>query len=232
MKKLFIVTFLCILLPAFIFLVVGCMKVPDLNKEFGPEFTAEQVNQKMLETQYEATSKTVNQIKVGEFSYYVKTNQIENLFPVVFKQEADTITAKNATSNRIKYTITHQVTELQDSGQLKPLPATQSTVCLELVPNGCDGVSSLSITDPSFGVHSDKLSDLSWKTLVKRAQENPIRWTFHNLKKSYSNFPVPELVMLRTDCGKRDLKNKKCEDPLETIEISFDQVDWTSETHH
>jgi len=263
--KFILMTALGILLPIFIILMTGCMKTPEINKDFGAQNTIEQVSNALENAEWEAKKDTINRIKLGEFAYTVKTNQVENLFPFVFMQTANTVTSRDSNTNRVKYMVTHQETKLDEGGQLKPNPPTQETVCIEYKPDGCSEtmsflqglqklfgkIKNLAKIFDIFSVHfmtssvaltteeltsqyglSEKMpADLNWKNISARSEEAPTTWTFHNLQVTRSSFPTPELVLLRSDCGKRDLKNKKCEDPLETIEVSYDQVDWTTEKY-
>jgi hypothetical protein len=229
MRRIVFLSIVFTIIPAVLVFLVGCMKPPALNKDFGPEVPVDVVNEALLSAEFEATDSTINNIKVGEFYYSEKTSQIENMFPVVFKQTGETVVAKDDQPNRILFTITRDIRELDElTGNMKP-SQSQRTACLAKVEDGC--LAALSLPPPTYGTHSGALADLSWRAITSRSEESGIHWTYHNLKKVYSSFPVPALVTMRADCGKRDLSQKRCEDPLATVEVSFDQVDWTTEQY-
>ncbi len=237
-----------------LFFTAGCMKTPEMNKDFGPQFTSDQLNQSLSDAQYESTTDSILNIKKGEFAYFEKTNQIETLFPMVIRQRADTVTdlVTPADNSKTVYTITHQLRELDSStGDMKP-SQSQSTACLEKIAGACgtaDTIATMSLPDltktlqtlktltpnlpPNFGAFAGHFNDLSWKSIVKQAQQatsgtSGITWTYHNLVKTYSTAPTPSLVSMRSDCGGR--KNP-CATPMKTIQVTFDEVDWTSEQY-
>jgi hypothetical protein len=228
-KRIVFLTVFFTLAPAILFLLTGCMKPPAINKNFGPEASREAVNDALLTAEFEATGLTIDVIKKGEFYYSEKTSQVENLFPVIFKQTAETVVDRQESPERILFTITRDIRELDDiTGEMKP-SNSQRTACLAKIEDGC--LATLAMPPPTYGTHSDALADLSWRSITARSDEDGIRWTYHNLKKVYSSLPTPSLVMMRPDCGKRDLSHKRCQDPMDTIEVTFDQVDWTSEAY-
>ena len=241
-------------------LLAACMKTPELNKDFGPEVTADQLNQTLLAAQTAATSTSVNNIKLGEFAYYEKTSQIENLYPTTIKQRAETVTkavattvtdpaSHNTTVTKIDYTITEQLVELDPAtGNMKP-STSQGTACLEKVAGACSVAASASFSVPdvmsglqtvkalassppvTFGANSGHLNDLSWKSFVKQTSTpdpSGIKWTYHNLVKTEGTATTPPLVSMRTNCGGR---TKPCANPMHTFQVSFDEVDWTSESY-
>ncbi len=207
---------------------ISCMKSPEINKDFGPEVTKDQLLKEFRMTVYQATENSVKKIKNGEFVYFEKTSQIESTAPIVIKQKTDTITdiSEPPGKNKIIYTISHQVVELDfSSGNTKSFKF-QSITCLEKIRGSCDmeetGLNAL-----------NKIS--RWSLLKKteapvlslNSSEQKSRSTYHNLKVVNSLFPRPSLASMRSDCGS---PKNSCSTPLKALQVSFDEVDWSSES--
>ncbi len=224
----------------------GCMKTPDINKDFGTEFSVSQLSTMLSQAQSEATQHSVNNIKQGEFAYFEKTNQIENLSPMIIRQRADTVTSRIEDNKKILYTITHQLRELDSTGNMKP-SQSQSNACLEKVHGSCDnGISMMDITlaaikdaplPPDLGAYSNHLGDLSWQSFQKRAQANAptdVKWTYYNLVKSVITVVTPYPVYNR--CLSQPAPTPPqppivCNPTMKVIQVSFDEVDWTTEKY-
>lgn len=81
---------------------------------------------------------------------------------------------------------------------------------------------------PTFGAFSAKIGDLSLRAIMTQTQSTDIHWTFHNLAVTDTKIPLPSMVNVRPDCGGR---TGPCGAPLNAKEITWDQVDWTSEQY-
>lgn len=249
MKKLAIKTTLCILVPVIIFLIVGCMQPPEINKDFGPQVSAVEVNQALTLARVASTNNTINNILKGEFVYYEKSNQIENIFPMIIQQKADTVSDRAEQTQKIVYTITRQLVEFDAATGAKKDSKTQETACLEKVTGGCSAPATASISSlldisisaipttsieilanppPELAKFNEKMKDLSLSAIVKQMASAPAtQYSYHNLSKKESTMPTPALVSLRPNCGGRGAT--LCNTPMKTYEVSFDEVDWISE---
>jgi hypothetical protein len=252
MKKMALKTTLCILIPLILFLLVGCMKTPEINKDFGPEITPVVINQALTDAKTASTSTTINNILKGEFVYIEKSNQIENLFPMVIQQKGDTVSDRQDQTDKIIYTITRELKEIDVSTGTSKDSKTQETACLEKVAGACGpasaaaapSTSNTTVSIPSsINIHSlytnpppelmkfnERMKDLSLSAIVKQMATDPTQqFTYHNLKTRESTMPTPGLVSLRPNCGGRG--QDKCGSPMKTYEVTFDEVDWLSEQY-
>jgi len=226
----------------------ACMKTPEINKDFGPEVPAESLKDALNQAQIESTYLSVQNIKQGEFAYTEKTSQIENLYPIVFRQRGDTVSKKVEDEKKIMYTITRELRELDSAGHMQGSHSS-SDACLAKTHGGCDQkdlvgstapdvpsvlnpITMFSVRDnpsppPDFGIAAGHLQDLSWRAITTHSGDS-IHWTYHKLRKIYSSINTPSLVQMRPDCGGR--KNP-CSSPMQTVEVRFDEVDWTTEKY-
>ena len=225
-------------------MLFGCMQPPEINKDFGPEYSGAQLNELLSSTQAEVTGTSSANTKKGEFVYREVSSQIEDLHPVIFRQRWDTVVDRQEDSQTIKLRINRQMRELDgNSGVMKP-SQDQANACISKVSGACNSSQFMTLPDllgqwlrrdstpdPGFGIASGRFSDLSWKALADSAASDSgsgTRWTFHKLKKTYSSQTPPPLVALRPDCGGRI---NPCSNPMKTIEVTFDEVDWSSEKY-
>ena len=81
---------------------------------------------------------------------------------------------------------------------------------------------------PTFGSFAMKIPDLSVRKIMAKAADTEIRWTFHNLQVNNTKVPLPSMVNLRSDCGRQ---KGPCGVPLNATNVTWDQVDWTSEQY-
>jgi hypothetical protein len=81
---------------------------------------------------------------------------------------------------------------------------------------------------PTFGAQAANIGDLSVRAIMAQTQSTSIHWTFHNLAVTQTSVPLPSMVNIRSDCGGRQ---GDCGAPLAATQITWDQVDWTSESY-
>ena len=79
---------------------------------------------------------------------------------------------------------------------------------------------------PTFGAFSSKIRNLSVQEIRAQSAQDQVRWTYHNLTVTPTKVALPSMVNLRSDCGKQ---KSHCGVPLNGTEVTWDQVDWTSE---
>lgn len=256
MKRLAVKTTLCLLIPVVLFLIVGCMKNPEINKEFGPKVSGVEINQALTLAKYASTVNSIDNIKQGEFAYYEKSTQIENIYPMIILQKADTVSKRDPQPTKIVYTITRELREIDPSSGTSKNSKTQENACQEVTAGGCDAATqaigassatsglntpptSLSIQaanamlanpPPEFIKFNERMKDLSLRGLVNQMSTSPVeQFTYHNLQKKESTLVTPALVAKRDNCGGRGAD--KCNTPMKTYEVSFDEVDWLSEKY-
>ncbi|GIL16762.1 MAG: hypothetical protein BroJett040_05130 [Oligoflexia bacterium] len=217
MKKTILFTLLVIITPALIFLLTGCMKSPEINKEFGPEVSPEELRKTIQSIE----TKPVTSIKQGEFVYLERVSRVENQLPVVVRQQAETVTQKIENATNYIFTIDRQLAEY-DGVSMKP-SRSEYMACLAKVDGGCTAMSSLSLPS-DLGVHSGPTADLSWRKVTTYAETTGKKTSYHNLKKVEKIIPVPTLAARRTDCG--GLTADQCKSGIHATELSFDLVEW------
>jgi hypothetical protein len=123
MKKVIWLSLVYMVVPALVFLLVGCMKDPGPNESFGTEVQATDLDNTLSAAQVQSTIVTMPTIQTGEYSYVERTNQVETLFPVTVEIHADTVSTVADDSAKTVYTINRNMFTLDDTtGNMNALP--------------------------------------------------------------------------------------------------------------
>lgn len=194
-------------------LLTSCLKPPELEQDFGVEFSYDDVSKALNQTPY-VSPHTVEQ---NEFVYYERWQQIETLKPELALQRAHTVTKKEDQGDYYLLTI---ITEIREpvNGQMKPsITENQArldkpTTLFQLASMFSKIQTPLSIPIVTFGEK------------IKPKQETTPKVTFHNLKTQSIKWAIPTLIKERPDCG--GLTASICQQGLNAVEISFDRVQW------
>jgi hypothetical protein len=216
MKNLTAQMALAILIPLFLFTVIGCMKKPDHTPNYGPEVTIDEIQKVALDSIPPDPSK----IKLGQYISIDVTQVIDTQAPVTLSQKLDSVTKYDAVKDPLYVLMTFQVkmNELSNTGQW--LTSVQEyDMALEKDRNIPLGLSAQG-RNPSA-----QMGSYSLKALKKAEASSPVRVTYHNLKREEGFIPVPPLVKSRPDCG--GVQN--CERGLRYLRLSFDKVIWEND---
>lgn len=223
------------LTPLFVFLVVGCMKDPELKPDFGPEVTnqdyANAISQVELPDPYT--------IKKGEFAYFTQETYLEGRPFNLDKRWAYTVTNKEDDVANNQWVFTYSRETREYAGGQEKISIDESTARLEkqaplvdstnlsplsqLTINTFDNLVSINSQDAKNSFAISEVSPLTSLSKIQ-ASANEKKISFHNLRVQKGFFPTPEFVQQRANCGGKD--PAKCKDPLKVHLLSYDMVDW------
>lgn len=220
---------------AIIFLSVGCMKKPDHTPNYGPETAQSDI--------YSSLSNLVKpdifSIQQNNFTYVEDTLSISTGGPEVTNQEGITITARYEDDSVFLVEGIRQYVKLTQSGYTsskkaftvganKTEVASSSTSVspLSVIPYVTETLLSQTISNTNNPLKSlvSQLKPMSLNSTLKTS-ESPTKITFHNLKETDVQIPVPFLVRNRPNCGGLSDCNF-----IQAKKLEFDQVRWTSAT--
>jgi hypothetical protein len=201
-------------------LATACMKKPESKPNYGLETTPDAINQAFAELTSDPSL-----INKGEFVYAETTIQIATLPPKLSMQLGETVTNKTASPSGWTLTIVQEQV-LQDGD----IPVTSKTERRACVPKDKTGECIVTYNQKTINPLSKKpalkVKDfLSAMASQKPAQSQKQRVTYHNLIKESVQFPLPNLVRLRSNCGGL----AKCQN-LRATSVSVDKVIWENET--
>ncbi len=213
MKILMLLTIAAIAIPAFFFSLLGCMKTPEHKADYGQENLISEVNDALNALgQPDPIA-----IKKGEFSYSVYAQSVDTGLPQVIMQTAKTVTDRSEDADNIYLTVVDETNELKD-GVFKP-SHEESHLVASKKP------SSTAI----LALPTDTLIKVmaGWVTSFEAGKP---RVSYHRLTQEKTEFPVPDLVQARADCGGLKTDAGLCSKYIPAVKVSFDKITWQSET--
>lgn len=211
---------------------LSCMKQPKLQADFGPEVSDQNFSQALEQVEI-PNPYTIRQ---NEYSYATRETWVEGRPYLVNQRWAFTVTSM--TEDAVDYIISfvHEVREYSNGEEKvsskkedRRLRKQQSnTASIETVAPTSQSPSEQSLkaalADKANGPTSTNMSPFHVFTHGVKVMEALPRVTRHNLKFEIGNYPIPEFVKQRSNCG--GLTAEKCKDSLKAFYISFDQVNW------
>jgi len=210
-------------------LATSCMKKPDTTPDYGPEVQFEDIQKAAnFDMPIEPELMKKNQY-VSLDTYRV----IDTRSPITLQQRTDQITDLIENAGSLRWTFFVTLRELQQAGDWKKSEQTWGPLCYEKVldSGACNTTSSMSTNSVAAsnvalsGYRPMQAYSLGGMRTMDEASTNKI--TYHNLKREDGFLPVPQAVSNRPSCG--GVKN--CAQGLRFVRISFDVVEWDSETH-
>ena len=231
MKKIIIITLLATLIPALLFALMGCMKAPPVNMNFGPEASPDEINL----AKNSAMAVSVLDMKINESSSYDVTVKFESLSSVTTYQVAEKVTDKKDMGNYIHYVIARKNNKWEngkwvpwtdeysidaDKPAAKPIPNPTPPP----VPAGSLNFDFLASNSyPRNTIYPEGLSnDFIAQNLKAMDTSAPTKITYHNLHKAAVDIPFPLYTMSKPDCG--GVPADKCGLPLKGWAISYDKI--------
>lgn len=210
-------TLLVIALPLTLVFLAGCLKMPEAKVDFGSEFSLKSVEAALGQMK---TTSPLN-IQKGEFVYTETSLRIENQPSEVTRQEAMTVVDRKDSDSEIFLAVVRNLVE-GSQGNSKP-SKTEIQVVVPKNPKRTIAAATLGLaqTDSAFKpfsfIHALQSPSFSMKASQRRV-------SFHNLKTSNIQIPVPLLVQIRENCG--GLGPVRCSEGLSAVRVSLDQVVW------
>ena len=214
MRRMIFVTIFVVLLPAVLFLLTGCLKLPEPSQDFGPSATGDELNSALGKLEGASSS----QIRKGDFIYVETSIRLESLMPQVVRQESLTVVDRVEAAESVKLNILKRLVEII-SGENKT-SVTEYEVVLKkaAVPTPADSVlAQVSPFQKLDGFPAFVRSGVRTLASSKRV-------TFHNLKVEPLKVAVPLLVQMEENCG--GLGAQVCAQGLQSVRVSVDQVIW------
>ena len=195
------------IIGATILTATSCMKKPDHTPNYGEEVA----NQKVLEAIDEIGTVDPVTIKKCEFVSKDTYQSIESSVPQIIQQKALTVTEVQETTTAFLFTIIKTIKKLENGTWKDPI---SETIKSELKKNP----QSLSLQKKILILSNT--DDNSIHPLGSTG--TPGKYTYHNLKKEYIDYPIPSAVKDSSNCGGL----ARCDRPLRAIKVSFDRVYW------
>lgn len=198
--------------------LVGCMKAPTHDVDYGPEVKPSEV-QSALDDLGAPDPFTIEK---GEFAAYSYFQTIDVSFPRLVKQESVEVAQKSEDESNILFQIISKTRSFGSDGSYKE-EARLDTPALKKKPSSFDAM-QLSGNLKSF-------------SLIPFSEEMPKRKTFHNLVKERSTMSIPAEVLASKNCGNTKLctcdidgMNCKPKNDLRSTSVTVDLVIWESDT--
>lgn len=217
MRRFIFLTLAATLIPAFLFIFLGCMKAPEVKKDFGPEVSASVV----ASAKASAMSNSVLLMKEGEYASYDINVKYENLSAITVLQVAEKITKKTDFPSYVHFVVTRNNNKWEHDKSSWKSWVDEYTLDVDKPTN----VMSLMSADlqPRNSIYPEgQSSDLIAQELKKYDDTVATKITYHNLKKSVVTIPFPAEPAKRSDCG--GVEKSKCGLPLRAWSISYDRI--------
>lgn len=219
MRKFLFLTLAATLIPAFLFVLMGCMKTPEVKKDFGPEVAPSAI----AEAKASAMSNSVLMMKVGEYASYNIDVKYENMSSITAYQIVEKISQRKEFPDYIHYVITRTNNKWEADKSSWKSWNDEYAVDVDKAPNLAKLLSVESPLRPRNSIFPEgQASDLLAQQMKAFDEASPSKITYHNLKKVAVSIPFPIEPMKRPDCGGVD--KQKCGLPLRAWAISYDRV--------
>ncbi len=198
-------------LMAVFFLLSSCVKVPDTKVDYGPEESLEEVERKLSPL----TTPNPYGINRGEFVAMDFLREIDKKPTTITGQLSQEVTEKKDLGSSFSIKIVTTSNEFVD-GQWK-LSRTEKEYTLEKESNG---VGDLGVR----ALNENPVYYPCFPRIKKWVQEGKGKVTLHNVKLNLIQFPVPDAVKRRPDCGGLS----QCTS-INAFDFSVDVVFWKDE---
>jgi hypothetical protein len=204
--------------------LTSCMKKPDHTPDYGPEVEFTEI-QKAANFDMPIAPETIKKGQRVSIDVY---QVIDVQSPTTLWQRSDEVSDSTEDAGAYHWTFNVQLRERDEAGQWKVSEQPYGPFCWEKVEdNGaCTSTQSQSFATTSSAKPSKSFKAYTLEGMREMDVQKPYKVTYHNLKREDGFLPVPQVVSNRPDCG--GVKN--CSQGLRYVRISFDIVEWTSET--
>lgn len=192
-------------------LISSCVKVPDTKVDYGPEESIEEVERKLTPL----TTPNPYGINQGEFVAMDFLREIDKKPTTITGQLSQEVTEKKDLGNSFSIKIVTTNNEFVD-GQWK-LSRSEKEYTLN---KNEETVSSLSVRP----LNENPVYYPCFPVIKKWVQEGQGKVTLHNVKLSLIQYPIPDAVKRRPDCGGLS----QCTS-INAYDFSVDVVFWKDE---
>jgi hypothetical protein len=222
MRKNILFTTIAILVPAIIFLFIGCMKPPNTGIDKGVDVPCAVIDAKISSIQ----RPSVLAIAKSEYTYIETAIRLENQQPDVNQQYAITVMDRKEDPYMIQLTI-HEETNEKVNGVFKqsikegPVLLTKGTSTLAAslavnLPPASSTPAGVMQMSKKLRISSSGAATGQGFNCANQAAGHVI--SYNNLEVSSIDIPVPPIVQARPNCG---LKN--CNGPIAGQLMKFDR---------
>lgn len=198
-------------MPVLFFFLVGCLEKPEPKLvDLGVEASADDVEFELTKATY---AKQPSSMKVGEHVDYEINVRIENEdITKVSDISQSVIEKKDSTDDPSNYRyVLREKTNTYSEGKVDTVEKDFH-------------IDVKKPTEVMASFHSP-LDYFSQKSLVKISADEPIRYSYHDLKVAHIKYPAPDRVAMKPNC----LGLVNCE--LNATQITFTRAEWYSETY-
>ncbi len=214
MKKMLVFSLAIIIVPAIFMVLVGCMKPPEPNRDFGPQTSIAEI----LEKKQTLPIASPSLMKVGEYAAIDESLRLEMLPPEVIRQYAYTVVSKKDLEDQNIQELMIQ-TDVLDLTKNEPKSSSQKPVYTQKPGASATHLIGSQTVSPTGLLDPQSLS----KQI--RAQSTPAdKITYHNVQ--ISDVQIRQSGFNEdAQCG--HFPPEKCGKMLNAKKFSYDLVNWS-----